>query len=100
MNRFKDTEHLVRAAGVFLVGLTLFLCLRAWFVPKSFGEYGHYRADAITEIAALPIVHAGHEVCETCHTDEAEIKKAGKHAGVNREAVTARRRNTPKIPRR
>ena len=86
MNRFKDAEHLVRVAGVFLLGITLFLCFRAWFVPKSFGQYGHYRADSITEIAALPVIHAGHETCETCHADVLEIKKAGKHAGVNCEA--------------
>src|SRR5437762_150386 len=54
MNRFKDAEHHVRVAAVFLVGVALFLCLRAWFVPKSFGQYGHYRADSVTEIAALP----------------------------------------------
>jgi len=86
MNRFKDAEHLVRVAAVFLVGVTLFLCFRAWFVPKSFGEYGHYRGDSIAEIAALPVVHAGHETCEVCHQDVFELKKAGKHAGVNCEA--------------
>ena len=75
MNRFKDAEHLVRVAGVFLVGITLFLCFRASFVPKSFGEYGHYRGDSITEIAALPIKHAGHEACETCHTDVFELRR-------------------------
>ena len=29
---------------------------------------------------------AGHEACETCHSDEADKKKAGKHAQVNCEA--------------
>lgn len=86
MNRFKDSEHLLRVAGVFLAGVVLFLCLRAWFIPKSFGQYGHYRADSITEIAALPIRHAGHEVCESCHADVLEVKHTGKHANVNCEA--------------
>ena len=86
MNRFKDAEHLVRVVGVFLVGVMLFLCLRAWFVPKSFGQYGHYRGDSLKEVAALPVVHAGHETCEACHSDVLEVKKAGKHAGVNCEA--------------
>ena len=27
-----------------------------------------------------------HETCETCHSDVLEVKKAGKHAGVNCEA--------------
>lgn len=86
MKRFKDAEHLIRVAAVFLAGIALFLALRAWFVPKSFGRYGHYRADSITEIAALPVVHAGHEVCESCHADVLALKSAGKHAGVNCEA--------------
>jgi uncharacterized CHY-type Zn-finger protein len=71
---------------VFVVGTLAFLGIRAFFVPHSFGEYGHYRGDAIAEIAALPIVHAGHETCETCHTDVLELKTKGKHAGVACEA--------------
>jgi hypothetical protein len=86
MNRFKDAGHLWRVAGLFAAGTVLFLCFRAWFVPKSFGEYGHYRGDAIAEVAALPVVHAGHETCEACHADVLETKKTGKHANVNCEA--------------
>lgn len=86
MHRFRDAEHLLRVAGVFLLGTVLFLCFRAWFVPKSFGQYGHYRAASITEIAALPVLHAGHETCESCHADILETKKTGKHANVNCEA--------------
>jgi len=86
MNRFKDAEHLLRVAGVFLIGVTAFLLFRAWFVPPSFGQYGHYRADSMKDVAALPVVHAGHEVCESCHSDVLDVKKAGKHAGVNCEA--------------
>jgi hypothetical protein len=82
----KDTEHLLRLAGVFLVGVLVFLGVRAFFVPRSFGEYGHYRGDAIAEIAALPIAHAGHQSCEGCHTDILEQKSNGKHAGVACEA--------------
>jgi hypothetical protein len=82
----KDAEHLLRIAGVFVVGTLAFFGLRAFFVPHSFGEYGHYRGDAIAEIAALPIVHAGHETCETCHTDIFAVKTKGKHAGVACEA--------------
>ena len=40
----KDAGHLFRLAAVFLVGLILFLTVRALLVPKSFGRYGHYRA--------------------------------------------------------
>jgi hypothetical protein len=82
----KDTEHLLRIAAVFVAGVLTFFGVRALFVPRSFGEYGHYRGDAITEAATLPIVHAGHQTCEMCHTDISEEKTKGKHAGVACEA--------------
>lgn len=86
MSRFKDAEHLLRVALVFVVGILAFVLLRGVLVPRSFGEYGHYRGNALAEIAAKPIVFAGHQTCETCHSDIADVKSQGKHAGVNCEA--------------
>ena len=86
MNAFKDAGHLFRLAGVFVAGILLFLVLRGFLVPKSFGEYGHFRGNALSEIAARPINFAGHETCEGCHADVLEKKKDGKHAHVNCEA--------------
>jgi hypothetical protein len=57
-----------------------------FLVPKSFGRYGHYRGDAITETAARPVHFAGHQACEDCHADVLEKKKSGRHARVNCEA--------------
>src|SRR5579872_1537843 len=86
LRMFKDTEHLIRLAVVMIIALAVFGVVRAAVVPKSFGQYGHYRADAIADIAARPIAHAGHEVCEGCHTDVVEVKKLGKHVVVPCEA--------------
>jgi hypothetical protein len=86
MGNFKDGSHLLRLAGVYVAGTLLFLVVRAFVVPHSFGQYGHYRGAAISEIAAHPAKFAGHQTCETCHTDVAQTKSAGKHAGVNCEA--------------
>lgn len=83
---FKDIEHLIRLAVVMGIALVAFVLLRAAVVPKSFGEYGHYRGNAIAEIASLPIAHAGREVCEACHVDVVEQKKLGKHVVVPCEA--------------
>ncbi|HZQ95283.1 MAG TPA: multiheme c-type cytochrome [Candidatus Sulfotelmatobacter sp.] len=82
---FKDTEHLIRLAAVIVIAVVAFVVLRAAVVPHSFGEYGHYRGDAITEIAVHPIAYAGHEACEACHTEVVDQKKSGRHAGLHCE---------------
>lgn len=86
MTQFKDAEHLLRLVLVFLAGAVLFIVVRAILVPRSFGQYGHYRGNAIAEIAAKQPVFAGHQTCESCHTDVLDVKSRGKHAGVNCEA--------------
>jgi len=86
MSSFKDAGHLFRLAAVFLAGTVAFLVIRGFLVPKSFGEYGHYRGDAVREMGSRPIKYAGHETCETCHSDVLDKKKDGRHAHVNCEA--------------
>jgi hypothetical protein len=55
MSVFKDSGHLFRLAALYAVGTLTFLCIRGFLVPRSFGQYGHYRGNAIAEIAARPI---------------------------------------------
>ena len=86
MKTFKDSGHLFRLVAVFLLGFASFAVVRSLLVPKTFGEYGHYRGAALGEIAAKPISYAGHQACETCHADVADTKSHGKHTHVNCEA--------------
>jgi hypothetical protein len=86
MSRFKDSAHLVRLAGVFILGVVVFVAVRAAVIPKSFGRYGPYRGDALEEIRSRPVSFAGHETCEGCHPDIAETKAKGVHAHVNCES--------------
>jgi hypothetical protein len=100
MSILKDAGHLFRLALLYAVGTLAFFALRAFVVPHSFGQYGHYRGAAVSEIAAHPLRFAGHQTCETCHTDIAQTKSAGKHAHVNCEAChgpLARHANDPSI---
>jgi len=82
----KDAGHLFRFAGLFVLAFLVFLVVRHYVVPRTFGQYGHYRGAAIDEIASRPVKFAGHETCEACHSDVAEKKNSGKHAHVNCEA--------------
>lgn len=86
MSKFKDSAHLIRVAAVFVFGVLAFVVLRAAVIPKSFGLYGPYRGDAIREITSRPIAFAGHETCEGCHPDVADVKSKGVHAHVNCES--------------
>ncbi len=86
MPKLKDSEHLLRLAAVFIVVFLFFLLVRTQLVPKSFGQYGHYRGNALQEIAARPVKYAGHNACADCHDEVVKTKAAGKHATVNCEA--------------
>jgi len=54
-------------------------------LPDSFGVYGHYRADAITEAALVPIRHGTNASCFKCHPFEAKIHKTGRHQTISCE---------------
>jgi len=70
---------MIAAAVAGLIGV------RAVFVPDSFGELGHYRADAVPEIAAQPIRYAGLLACLECHDDVGEVKAGSYHRGLTCE---------------
>ncbi len=82
----RDVEHLLRLAILFAAGLGAFLLLRFIFVPPSFGLYGHYRADALADEQALPVVYAGRQACVECHDDKAKLWSAGGHHNLGCEA--------------
>jgi cytochrome c554/c'-like protein len=86
MGAFKDSGHLFRLAIVFALGLVLFIGVRSIFVPKTFGEYGHFRGAAIADIAARPVAYAGRQSCEDCHADVVQKKNTGKHVRIGCEA--------------
>ena len=86
MRPFRDSEHLFRMALVFVFGISAFAVARAYLVPKSFGQYGHYRGDAIGEVANHPVKFAGHQACEDCHADQIAKKNSSRHKTVNCEA--------------
>ena len=61
-----------RIVLIFGAILFLFLGVRSFTIPKSFGEYGFYRGRAPDTIAARPIRHAGKAACLSCHEELAK----------------------------
>jgi len=83
---FRDFEHLVRVAGLFVVGLIVFVAARAMFVPSDFGQYGHFRTGAIEDSRAREPVFAGRAACLECHDDAAAAAEGSAHSRVHCEA--------------
>ena len=70
------------SVGVLAGGGLLFKQL---LLPDSFGVYGYYRADAITEAALIPIRHGTNASCFKCHAHEAKSHKKGRHQTISCE---------------
>ena len=87
-DRFPHSRHLFRMACLFAGGGLLFVVARAAFVPKGFGELGHFRKGAIAENQARQPSFAGRDTCKGCHPAvlEAMEKAKSRHAGVGCEA--------------
>lgn len=83
---FPNSRHLLRMVGIFGLGLLLFVAARAIWIPKGFGEQGHYRTGAIEENRKRPASFAGKKVCIECHADVPDKQKGSRHATVNCEA--------------
>jgi hypothetical protein len=66
-DRFRHHQHVFRVGAVLGVGLVAFLIARAAAIPSDFGVLGFYRAGALDDIRALPLVHAGRTACLECH---------------------------------
>lgn len=66
--------------AIFLAIIVIFLFARGFVAPPSFGLYGHYRGDALAEIASKPIHYAGKKSCYDCHDQRVDELNRSKHA--------------------
>jgi len=78
-------DQVKRLIIIFVLLAAGWLALRHRLVPETFGKAGFYRSAAVDSIVALPISYVGHEVCEGCHTDIAELKSASYHRDLSCE---------------
>ena len=85
-SRLKEAAHLIPLVLVCFAGLVVFFLLRQLLVPKTFGQYGHYRAAALKDIRSRPVSFAGQDTCVMCHDEVAATRAKGKHHGVSCEA--------------
>jgi len=62
-----------------VIVVTTMILVRQRFIPESFGELGHYRADAVEINAAHEIQFAGWQACAECHEDQVATKNNSFH---------------------
>ncbi len=78
-------SHVKRIIVGLIVVVALGIAAKKLLIPKSFGIYGHYRADAIEEAATVEMRHGTNASCLSCHRFEAQIHLRGKHSTISCE---------------
>ncbi|PJA27270.1 MAG: hypothetical protein CO189_07685 [candidate division Zixibacteria bacterium CG_4_9_14_3_um_filter_46_8] len=107
MKKFRIRQQIISLSILFALLIASFIVARLILIPRSFGEYGHYRADAIDDITAQPINYAGSVACIECHDDIVELKANSNHKGLSCEIchgpaakhIEAPDENLPSAPR-
>ena len=81
----KMPKHIVNL--LLLLGCFLLLALAAKFylTDPSFYKFGHYRADAVPELAAGTPLYKGAAYCQTCHEERLADWSIGTHKTVQCE---------------
>ncbi len=84
-SRSKYNSHVIRlVVALVLVGVAGFFA-RGLFVPKSMGEYGHYRGTDIEDQKNVPVRLGTNDSCFECHKPVRTVHKQGVHHTVSCE---------------
>jgi hypothetical protein len=83
--KFYIPPQLTRLTLALAIFVSLFLILRYFLVPPTFGQFGHYRGDSLRDNADLGIHYAGEQACLECHQDVEDLKAQDVHAGIHCE---------------
>jgi len=78
-------KHIVRLLLLLVFLLILALAAKSYLTDPSFYEYGHYRADAVPELAAGEPVYKGSVYCLGCHEQRRADWSIGAHVVVQCE---------------
>ena len=68
---------------LFIIFITIFIVIRNFLVPDSFGEYGHYRGNSLIDNTNKELVHASKEACIECYSDINEKLLSDLHSGLS-----------------
>jgi DnaJ-class molecular chaperone len=77
--------QLKRILPLFILFIILFLVVRSFLVPESFGEAGHYRFNSLDDNSNRELYYAGKQACAECHEEYLEYLSTDMHAGLSCE---------------
>ncbi|MHB1405914.1 MAG: cytochrome c3 family protein [Desulfitobacteriaceae bacterium] len=80
------SQHAVFRAGVTVLFILLVFAIFGYMsVPKSFGQYGYYRGDNVTEWVSMDLSYAppGNTVCSKCHEQVVQATSQAEHNKLN-----------------
>jgi hypothetical protein len=75
----KLPPQIVRLVLLTIGIVCVYFTARFFLTPPSFGLHGHYRYDALHDMASREPYWAGKAACVECHTDHAEKLAKGEH---------------------
>src|SRR3972149_1614171 len=85
----EHAKHVIRAILLLVAAFVVFVLVRHFLYPKSFGLHGHYRFDSVAEYASAAPVHGDRGSCAACHEEQAATLTQGKHGSVSCEVCHA-----------
>ncbi len=89
--KYKDSHytHVIRIV-LGMVAIAVFgMLIRPLVLPRSFGEYGHYRPGAVEDETNRPMRNMTNESCMDCHKNIKKIHRKGVHESVSCEVCHA-----------
>ena len=83
--KFYVPPQLTRLALAFTIFISLFILIRYLLTPDTFGQYGHYRGESLTDNALPEIHYSGQQACLKCHQDVEDLKEQDVHSEIHCE---------------
>jgi hypothetical protein len=82
----EHTKHIIRAVLLLVLAAVMFVLVRHFLIPKTFGDFGHFRFSSIGDYTAQQPLHGAPGACAECHDEEPAAHAGSKHASVQCES--------------
>ncbi len=78
----KDKKHIIMVFTIVVSACFILILSLQMLQPRSFGEHGNFRWDAMAEIVSQPVLNQDVTVCAECHTEINDLHSKDAHYNV------------------